>query len=106
MNFRTVLHLLKTDWQRFYIPIIGLWVVLAASTAPWWLHDPAAFDVPRIMGASYSGDVETLAVRQIDSISLYMRLLSLLALVLPVLLSTGIGMHDQGWQAVSPIRLW
>ncbi|RYD42496.1 MAG: hypothetical protein EOP85_11195 [Verrucomicrobiaceae bacterium] len=106
MNFRTVLHLLKTDWKRFKIPIVGMWVVLAISSSPWLLHDPASFDLPVITGASHSGDVESLGVREVASLPVPMHLISLLALALPALLSTGIGMHDQGWQVVSPIRLW
>ncbi|GAA5127633.1 hypothetical protein JIN84_08415 [Luteolibacter yonseiensis] len=106
MNFRTVSHLLKTDWQRFNIPIIGMWVCFVISAAPWLTHDPASFGVPMITGTSYSGNLESLGLSEIPNVPQYLRWFGVLALVLPVLLSTFIGMHDLRWQSVSPIRPW
>jgi hypothetical protein len=105
MNFRIILHLLKTDWLRFKWPIICMWICLIVTVAPWLLHDPVSFDLPLSNGFSF-GDVESLSLLRPSFHLADGRHFAMLAFALPVLLSTAIGMHDQLWQSVSPIRPW
>jgi hypothetical protein len=102
MNFRNVSHLLKTDWQRLCVPIVVLWVLLLISAMPWLLHDPTSFNIPVW---DIGGNIdEPRGLPSGSSIRDFVGVAADVAIVMPLLLATVLGMHDQRWQAVSPIR--
>lgn len=106
MNFRIVLHLLKTDWQRLRVPTIAVWMLLLISAAPWLTHDTASFEIPVIYRFSSMGNSEHLEEAAISKLSVYAPFFELFVHAATALLSTAIGLHDQPWQVVSPFRKW
>ncbi|MCU0749024.1 MAG: hypothetical protein MUF13_05695, partial [Akkermansiaceae bacterium] len=58
MNFRIVLHLLKTDWQRIRRPIIAYWLLLIFAALPWWFQADGDLRMLQWMSYRWNGRVQ------------------------------------------------
>lgn len=105
MNFRIVLHLLKTDWQRIRRPVIGLWALLTFAALPWWFQGPEDFRMLQWMSYGWNGRLQPFMDDSIVSSSTHIPifLLEIVSTILALILASMLGAQ---WikQAVTPVR--
>lgn len=107
MNFRIILHLLKTDWQRFKWPVIGLWAVLFLTVLPWYMHDPGPLPISIYGDSGGAPDLimaeRTEFFRRSDFLSIYL-VGDLVGLMMVYGLAAAIGMGGGMRRLTLPVR--
>lgn len=105
MNFRIVLHLLKTDWQRIRRPIIAYWLLLIFAALPWWFQADGDLRMLQWMSYGWNGRVQPFMEDAIvsSSTNIPIFLLEIVSTILALILASMLGAQ---WikQAVTPVR--
>jgi hypothetical protein len=105
MNFRIVLHLLKTDWQRIRHPIIAYWLLLIFAALPWWFQADGDLRMLQWMRYGRNGRVQPFMEDTIvsSSTNIPIFLLEIVSTILALILASMLGAQ---WikQAVTPVR--
>jgi hypothetical protein len=105
MNFRIVLHLLKTDWQRIRRPIIAYWLLLIFAALPWWFQADGDLRMLQWMRYGRNGRVQPFMEDAVvsSSTNIPIFLLEIVSTILALILASMLGAQ---WikQAVTPVR--